>query len=315
MTMNTHAFSVVMLLALLAGLGPGAVAANPDIAGSRDPYGVERFPRSWIVNYERDEEPRQRDFVMGRVDRIRRELRVEDQLRLDASIETVTYQMPDGASVGEVVQHFRDELGGDLLFRCEGRGCGRSNDWANQIFNQAILYGPDVNQYYAAWEWQGRLVGMYVIERGNRRVYAHLQLLEPQEVTGIQPNVLLARRLSERGWAPIEAVTPASNGDFAESDQRVLATLAQELARFSGQDMYLVCHLYGPGSPEDLLTVSQRCAERGVELISLGADAVADVATPSLTPHGAGPFLPRTPANRSRLELVLPIEVSRLVGE
>ncbi|MFU8817840.1 MAG: DUF4892 domain-containing protein [Pseudomonadales bacterium] len=307
-------FAMLVVGLLVSFTPPAAVAASDDVAGSRDPYGVERVARSRIVNYQRDQEMRQHDFVMGRVDRIRRELRVEDQLRLEATFESATYQMPDGVSVAEAVAHYQGELGGDLLFRCEGRGCGRSNDWANQIFNQAILYGPDVNQYYSAWEWQGRLVGLYVIERGNRRVYAHLQFYEPQEVTGIQPNVLLTRRLSERGWAPIEAVTPSSSGEFAEPDQQVLAALAEPLSRFSGQSVYLVCHLYGPRQPEELLAVSQRCAERGAELIGLGADA-ADSALPDLTPYGAGPLLPRTPAYRSRLELVLPVEVSQLVGE
>jgi hypothetical protein len=311
-----HLIRALGLAALLAAPPATAAAATaPDRAGSRDPYGIERFPRSWIVEYERDGEMRLRDFVMGRVDRIRRELRVEDQLRVEATLESVTYQMPDGVSVDEVIVHFRDELGGDLLFRCEGRGCGRSNDWANQIFGLAILYGPDVNQYYSAREWQDRLVGLYVIERGNRRVYAHLQFLEPGEMVGRDPNRLLTRRLSERGWAPIEAVTPDTGGGFDEPGQQVLAGLAEELARFAGEQIYLVCHLYGPEPTAELLSRSQVCAERGAELIALGADGAADFAAPDLQPHGAGPLSPRTPGNRSRLELVLPATVSRLAGE
>jgi hypothetical protein len=317
MSFPGHLIRALALAALLAAVS--ATAATPavgvDRTGSRDPYGIERFPRSWIVEYERDGELRLRDFVMGRVDRIRRELRVEDQLRLEATLEAVTYQMPDGVSVDEVVQHFREKLGGDLLFRCEGRGCGRSNDWANQIFNQAMLYGPDVNQYYSAREWQDRLVGLYVIERGNRRVYAHLQFFEPGEMAGRDPNRLLGRRLSERGWAPIEAVTPDPGGGFDEPGQQVLAGLAEELARFAGEQIYLVCHLYGPEPTAELLTRSRACAERGAELIALGADGAAEFAAPDLQPHGAGPLSPRTPANRSRLELVLPATVSRLVGE
>jgi hypothetical protein len=286
------------------------VGAGVDRPGSRDPYGVERVPRSWIVEYQRDDEMRQRDFVMGRVDRIRRELRVEDQLRLDATLEAVTYQMPDGVSVAEVVQHYREELGGDLLFRCEGRGCGRSNDWANQIFRQAILYGPDINQYYSAWEWQDRLVGLYVIERGNRRVYAHLQVLEPGSDVDREPNRLLVRRLSERGWASIEAVVPDDDGGFDATGERILSGLADELARFGDEPIYLVCHLYGSRSTDDLLSLSQRCAERGAELIG----AVAGGA-PAVRPFGVGPLSPRAATNRSRLEVVLPATVSRVAGE
>jgi hypothetical protein len=301
---------------LLAPAVPtSAQTAGVDRAGARDPYGIERFPRSWIVEYERDPEMRPRDFIMGRVDRIRRELRVEDQLRLEATQESVTYQMPDGVSVDEVVQHFREALGGDLLFRCEGRGCGRSNDWANQIFGQAILYGPDVNQHYSAREWQDRLVALYVIERGNRRVYAHLKFLEPGDMAAAEPNRLLTRRLSERGWAPIEAVTPDAGGNFDEPGQRVLGALAEDLAAFAGEQIYLVCHLYGPEPTAELLTRSQTCAERGAELIAMGADGATGFAAPELQPYGAGPLAPRTPAIRSRLELVLPATVSRVLDE
>jgi hypothetical protein len=325
MTMRTLAvFSLVAALLLNGVMLPMARAAAPaasvapttaqagagvDRPGSRDPYGIERFPRSWIVEYQRDDEMRPRDFVMGRVDRIRRELRVEDQLRLEATQEAVTYQIPDGVSVAEVVRHYREELGGDLLFRCEGRACGRSNDWANQIFRQAILYGPDINQYYSAWEWQDRLVGLYVIERGNRRVYAHLKTLEPGPDTGREPNRLLVRRLSERGWASIEAAVPDDDGAFDETSQQVLSGLAEELARFSDEQIYLVCHLYGSRGTDELLALSQRCAERGAELIGAAGGAAAP------RPFGVGPLSPRTPINRSRLEVVLPATVSRVADQ
>jgi hypothetical protein len=311
MRLSRYTIVLVALLGVLA-LPQAAGASGADRAGSRDPYGLERFPRSWVVEYERDDEMRPRDFVMGRVDRIRRELRVDDQLRLEATLESVTYQMPDGVSVAEVVQHYREELGGDLLFRCEGRGCGRSNDWANQIFGLAILYGPDINQYYSAREWQGRLVGLYVIERGNRRVYAHLQFLEPGAMAAIEPNALLMRRLAERGWAVVEGVAPDAEGRFGEPDGQVLGRLADDLARFRGQQIYLVCHMYGQQNTAELIALSQQCAERGVELIGQGA---AGAAAPALQAHGAGPLTPRTPANRSRLELVLPAEVHRLALE
>jgi hypothetical protein len=306
--------SAMLLLVLSAvfSMSEAASASGADRAGSRDPYGIERFPRSWVVEYERDDEVRQRDFVMSRVDRIRRELRVDDQLRIDGTMESVTYQMPDGVSVAEVVQHYRDVLGGDLLFRCDGRACGRSNDWANQIFGLAILYGPDVNQYYAAREWQDRLVGLYVIERGNRRVYAHLQFIEPGESGGMEPNALLIRRLSERGWAVVERVRPDGEGGFSEADRAILTGLADDLRRFADQPIYLVCHLYGTQSTDELLTLSQQCAERGVALIAQGPGSGPP---PKVEARGVGPLAPRGPDNAARLELVLPAAVHRQAAQ
>lgn len=295
-----------LLLVLVTGCLSGTVAAalggREDVGGSRDPYDLERYPRSWIVDYLRDAETRSRRFIMGRVDSIRRDLRIGDELNLDAALETVTYQIPEGTAVDAVRDHYLSQLGGDVLFQCEGRGCGRSNDWANQVFNDATLYGPDRHQRYVALEWQGRLVALYVIERGNRRIYAHLRFLEPRGEDAIAPNALLVRRLAERGWAPIEAVRPQADGSLAEPAGDILGDMAGILEDFAGEPMYLVCHLYGSQPADDLLKASRRCAERAVELI----DADGEGRLPQLRPFAAGPLLPRSLPGEARLELILP---------
>lgn len=299
--------------AVLCALTAPAVAAPAqpgDVSGSRDPYDLERIPRSRIVNYQRDTEVRSREFIMGRVDSIRRDLRIGDQLDVEATQESVTYQAPEGATVDSVLQHYLEQIGADVLFRCEARGCGRSNDWANRVFEQAILYGPDRHQRYAALEWQGRLIGLYVIERGNRRVYAHLQIFEPEGRNAMPLNALLVRRLSERGWAPVEGVQPGDDGSFDDSARQVLTGLAENLETFAGESMYVICHLYAAQPVAGLLEVAQRCAENGVELIVAGADAQDGVGTPELQPFAAGPLLPRSLYPGARLELVLPERAS-----
>ena len=69
------------------------------------------------------------------------------------------------------------------LFSCIGRECGSSNYWANDIFGNRILYGPERNQYYsvfdAANEGREDFIAMYIITRGNRRVYAYFEFIEP----------------------------------------------------------------------------------------------------------------------------------------
>jgi hypothetical protein len=288
-----------------------AAPAEPsDVSGSRDPYDLERIPRSRIVEYQRDTEVRSREFIMGRVDSVRRDLRIGDQLDVEATQESVTYQAPEGASVDGVFDHYLQQIGADVLFRCEARGCGRSNDWANRVFEQAILYGPDRHQRYAALEWQGRLIGLYVIERGNRRIYAHLQILEPEGHNAMQLNALMVRRLSERGWAPIEGVQPDDDGSFDAAARQVLTGLAANLEAFAGESMYVICHMYATRPVAGLLEVAQRCAESSVDLIVAGADAQDGVATPEMQPFAAGPLLPRSMYPGARLELVLPERVS-----
>jgi len=289
------------LTLIVALLGPAPVlAAEADAAGSRDPAGLERYPRSWIVDYQRDAEVRPRQFIMSRVDRIRRELRIDDRLWVDGSLETATYRIPEGVAVDDVVAHYADALGRDVLFRCDGPGCGRSNDWANQIFESATLYGPDRNQRYLALEWEDRLVALYVIRRGNQRVYAHLRVIEPPGNVGLEPNALLVRRLSGRGWAAIDAVTPQADGSIDAAGRRVLAGLVDSLEQFSGRPIHLVCHLGGAGGVA--LEASQRCAEQAVAALTGAGGADRGFA---LRPFGAGALLPRPNLPRSRLELVI----------
>ena len=282
-----------------------SVQADTDVIGSRDPLGIERFPRSWIVDYRREDTAAPREFVVGRVERSQREARVEDLLRVEGSLESAIYRIPEGIPVAEVAAHFLDGLEGGLLFRCSGRDCGRSNEWANRIFGKAILYGPDGNQQYLAWESQGRLTSVYVIERGNKRIYANVQVLVPADESELGANALFARRLSGQGWSVIDGITPGADGALPDRAERVFAALAPERGALAETDLYLVCHLYGSVPAGELVAAAERCAAAAVELLGAAAPGIR------VLPFGAGPFLPRGAHPVARLELVVP----RLVAD
>ena len=290
-------------LGLLLFVAPPSFAADADVVDSRDPPGIERFPRSWIVDYARDEEVRPRQFVAHRLERLRGGHREHAMLRFDAALESALYRIPDGVPVADVAAHFRAAIEDGLLYRCSGRDCGRSNDWANQVFGKAILYGPDGNQEYLAWEAQGRLVAVYVIERGNKRVYANVQVLDPVDDAVTGANALLARRLSGQGWTVIDGIVPTSDGGLPGGADTVLASVARMLSEVGGAELQLVCHLYDPTRPSDeLRAASERCAQQAVELLGK-AGLPGGV---RVRPFGAGPFAPRGAAPVARLELVAP---------
>ena len=90
---------LVPLALLLANVGAWAVA---DVDGARDPLNLERFPHSWIVNYERDDELLPREFVVSRVDKTRRDVRAERKVRTDARLETTTYRIAEGTPRQEI---------------------------------------------------------------------------------------------------------------------------------------------------------------------------------------------------------------------
>ncbi|HEY5680959.1 MAG TPA: DUF4892 domain-containing protein [Pseudomonadales bacterium] len=287
------------ILFTVLGFLSAAAWSEPDVPGSRDPLGLARFPHAWIVAYERDTEMLPREFVVSRVDKTRRDVRAERKVRAEADLESVTYRIPPGTPAAEVAAHYRRLLGADVLFSCGGRDCGRSNHWANYIFEQPILYGPDQNQSYLAVQHAGHLLGLYVIERGNKRVYAHLQVFRPGQPVAVAVNQVLTERLAGNGYVVVEGVTPLPNGTLPPSSRDVLAGLAPDLGIFAGHRVYVVCHLYGSQSTEQLMEASSACSSTAAELL-------ARPGGPALVGFGAGPLLPRGPTSTRRVELVLP---------
>ena len=275
-----------------------------DVPGSADPLDVDRFPHSWIVGYERDDQYLPREYALGRVDRTRRDVRVEHEVRASATREWATYEMPSGTPRGDVIDHYLGLIGGDPLFSCRGRDCGRSNYWANNIFGRAILYGPDRNQFYFAGEYDDALIALYVIERGNKRIYAHLEVLRPERSVALSHNAEIFEHLAGDGLAVVEGLEPSVTGSLDDEARELLQSLAGGLEVFEGQTVYVVCHLYGAEDAPVLIDRAGECAAEAVDALTLEGG-------PELVPFAAGPLLPRLGGSQSRIELILPHRQSR----
>ena len=278
-------------LALAAPLAVGA----EDQEGAADPPGLARFPDSWIVAYEPPTPMRGYEFVTGRVDRSQRDRRIDSAQRIAGRLVRVTYRLPTGTRYEDVIGHYQSlvaDQDGEVVFTCRGRDCGRSTVWANDVFGVKELMAPDSAQFYLAAAMGKRLAAIYVVQRGNRRVYVHLEVAqtadaEVQDVAGL---------LARKGFAVLADVTPASDGTLASSEITALAALAQQLSAVAGGPLHVVCHL--PGTVETALARSQRCAEQAAAALrDGGAEAV---------PFAAGPLLPRPGVSAARLELVAP---------
>ena len=237
------------------------------------------------------------------MEKIRRELRIERKLRLDATAVRVTYQIPAGVPLSEVIAHYEEALGSEALFSCRGRDCGRSNGWANQVFGQAILYGPESNQFYIAADVGGQLMSAYVIERGNRRIYAHVEALQPRQAVEAVTNAELTEELAGNGFATIAGVRPRRDGSIPDAGLETLRGLSARLRIFERLTLHVVCHLYGPEDTASMLERSMACAQAARDALGEGIDADAG---PKLVPFGAGPLLPRAGGAVARIELVLP---------
>ena len=289
-----------------------SASANEDLLGSFDITEVDRFPRSWIVEFQDREDSRPHEFIVGPIDKMGQEVRFEESIRIDGEKIRVTYQVPSGFKLVEVLQHYEKQISrtaDKLLFQCGGPACGRASIWANDVFGIRLLAAPNRNQHYLAATFtiggNQSLVAIYLVERGNKRIYVHTEKVVTKTRLEFDGNRDFAERLSRRGFLQIDGIVPNPQGVFDENQLKKLDMLAGSLTSFVGQQIYVVCHLYGSLNVDVLLERSKACAE-------IVAERIAEISGVTMLPFGVGPMAPTQQAMYARLELVLP---SRLRSE
>lgn len=206
---------------LLAGLL--AVAVLPlraEVAGSSDLDILPRFPRAEIVDY-RQQDNAERLYPQSALRRISGRLRVDAEIDAVGRLTALTYELPEGHGSGEAFAQARTALlgqGVQVLHWCEGRECGASSLWANEVFGNSRLYGPDEQQAYLLLQLaaprQNSLLALYAVTRGTRRGYLHVELLEAKDPLGEHlPNAeTLLRQLKTAGELQL-AQLPAEPND------------------------------------------------------------------------------------------------------
>lgn len=202
-------FVRVVCIAALTTLTGLAQAA--DAPGSRDFDELPRYPQAEITVFK-EQQTLERTYPLDSIRRISGRLRMSDQVSASGDLTAVTYSLPSAHSGIEAFERARTQLldeGAELLFWCEGRECGSSSLWANEIFGLSTLYGPDAGQAYLLARLPGdgdRLMALYGITRGNGRPYLQVERFTPEAPLGvILPSAAtLLRQLKNTGelWLP-----------------------------------------------------------------------------------------------------------------
>jgi len=148
---------------------------------------LKPFPLSKVVESKTADLPEYR-LVTGRMSSIGAVGRPEKQEIISGQVNKVTYEVPKVHTPEEVMEYYRgllSSLKGRIIFSCDSRNCGPSNDWANEVFKERILYGHDRYQHYTVAsitkESVSYMAVIYTIRRGNQRVYAHLETIKLAE--------------------------------------------------------------------------------------------------------------------------------------
>lgn len=206
-----------LLLALaLCGIAPLSVAATPII---------ESFPRAEVARQQVDPQA-EHTVVIGNVRRINNQMRAEREVQAEGELVRTSWLIPQGHTAREAMAHAVKQLQTHphtVLFFCEGRECGSSSLWANQVLGYSRLYGPEENQSYLALRLDDepqRFISLYATTRGNRQVYVHLDQLTPASAVTemLYPTpATLGKMLQAEGELLLPAVTP-EQADSAITD-------------------------------------------------------------------------------------------------
>ncbi len=296
----------------LALLLAAPVSAAQDVPGARDLPGLLRFEGSWIIEYSESDAVDHR-VILGRLKKIDGSLQPERQARLRGDLSVVTYQVPEDYALSTVLEHWQDQVLGnerDLLFQCQGRECGSSNFWANRVFGNPVLYGPDGEQHYEVTrevrEARHHFYTLYLVRRGNKRIYVRIEEFRVPASAAQQvspdPRAMMSLLRRERRLVLRDVHFAEGNEVPAISDE-ALARLAQALDTQPVLPIAIVAHAYSQPSANANLAMSRTRAQRFLDRLR------PLVAAPGrLSAHGVGSLAPggqgREP--RDRIELVLP---------
>lgn len=246
-------------------------------------------------------------FIYGPVDKVKHEVSFTRSVKLFGKIHRRTYETPTDIGRIEAFGRYRSELldkGGELLFECEGRDCGRATIWGNEIFKERELSTIDKKQSFLAGtvkvDGAQKLISVYVVERANHRVFAHIVEVSPESNIEFGTNSNIDSKLARDGIVLIEGIIPDRDGKLSNEGIVELRRIAREqLTAFADESIYVVCHLEGSLSSEELISKSQECAETISVLLTeeAGFEVFA---------FGVGPFAPLNGVAQSRIELIIP---------
>lgn len=128
-------------------------------------------------------------YPQGSVRRISGRMRYSGEILVRGSLDILTVQLADtheALDAFEASRQLLQDAHGQMLYWCAARECGPSNLWANTVFGNARLYGPDDRQAYALFrlanERHNELVAVYAITRGNGRGFLHVEQFQAEQL-------------------------------------------------------------------------------------------------------------------------------------
>ncbi|WP_370978890.1 DUF4892 domain-containing protein [Agaribacterium sp. ZY112] len=295
---------------LLLGLSSVATAAEL-LAGQRE------------ISSKQDETIEYR-LTLSSLKNVNAQIVAEQERWIKGDLNSQTWEFDSALSKDEawsLLERLVTSVGASELYACDGLACGASNAWANERFNNKVLYGMDASQRYRVFSLnQGQEIWvLYFVQRGNRRIYAHLdQLSLTQAAVAIVPNAsALNSRVRRQGYiqldedlASIFIQNKASADKSLIKTQRLQAKQGQAFEYFDAlvlafkkqplQRFYIVAHIYTEADQQANELKGRLLADQLKErLQQAGLDGKR------FEVYSVGALAPRQYPPRNRIELVL----------
>ena len=150
-------------------------------------FNIIEFEDSKIIASEIDAEVLNHRLALGSIRKKQSILRPEIEIKVSGRISHLTFEIDRQYDPLEVYQYFFEQLKKppfEILYQCQASECGSNNHWANRIFKQRLLNGLERTQHYSVARLGDdeagpvRYLVFYLVQRGNKRIYVHFDLLE-----------------------------------------------------------------------------------------------------------------------------------------
>ncbi len=230
--------------------------------------------------------------MLGRVLKINGLIRTDRELRLVGSLERTTWQLPSSETPESGFRTIRDQLqgnGAEILFECQGRQCGASNIWANDLFETARLYGVDETQKYLAARRGSDYLVIYAVRRGNGRVYLNLDWVRDE--SGDTSDWVAT--LEQQGYADLPG--------WPDAPEQAVQSLVSLLSDKPGLRLVLVLHQAGRDIELSLRESRELANRLKDQVVAEGIDPIRVQA------YGAGALAPEVLGGRKQLAVVIQV--------
>ena len=243
-------------------------------------------------------------LILGAIERSKGAVTPEAEIRVPAKVRSWLWQLPSGQTSHGAFEQMKGQMQGDTttLFECDGRSCGLSNDFANQVFEQSILYGRDSNQHY----WLGlqktvkgaQLWLVYSVQRSNKRVYVYVERIDVKAEYMAAFDPYLKKGRSAQLFKQRFSVLAELGEEKAQLTVAQVIWVKELLHEYPNKKFALVVHRYEEMDSQRLIDETTQEAQKLVDQL-----AQAEAFIKNLYVHGAGAWLPRENLG-ARVELV-----------